>query len=41
MIALDNNTVQWLPDDVVTVVLCSWKWVMVTPEAFRAAVRSN
>ena len=38
-IAADNNTVQRLPDAVVTVVLCSWRWVIVTPETFRAVVR--
>jgi hypothetical protein len=38
-IAADNNTVQRLPDAVVTVVLCSWRWVMVTPETCRAVIR--
>jgi hypothetical protein len=34
-------TVYLLPDAVVTVVLCSWWWVIVTPETCRAVVRQN
>jgi len=34
-------TVKRLPDAVVTVVLCSWRWVIVTPKTCRAVVRLN
>jgi len=37
--AADNSTVWWLPDAVITVVLCSWRWVIVTPETCRAVIR--
>ena len=38
-IATDNNMALWLPDVVVTVVLCSRRWVIMIPETCRAIVR--
>jgi len=40
-IAADNSTVLWLPDAVDAFALCSWGWVVVTPEICRAVIRLN
>ena len=35
-----NNTVRTVPDAVITVYLCSWWWVKVSPETCRAVCRN-
>ena len=40
-IAVDNSTVKCLPDAEDAVALCSWGWVVTTPETCRAVTRLN